>query len=105
MPASFDSELKIDDEGCLVAVRGPTGLEPGETGLRLDAWIFQPGGACVTRVLALSGPEWTVKPNHHDDHFGAMFEPGPATAVGLMVKKNVKGETIVEKWSRGVTLI
>ena len=29
---------------------GPLDLEPGETVLRLDAWVFQKSGACMTFV-------------------------------------------------------
>jgi hypothetical protein len=57
MPGRFDSPLTIHaDDGCLTPT-GPTGLTGGETGLRLDIWIFQPGAgaACMAFLLNPTG--------------------------------------------------
>jgi hypothetical protein len=110
MPGSFDSPLMINAQGCLTP-SGPLGLAAGETVLRLDIWIWQDRAACMA---FLPGPEgemderppgrWTMTPDPDEDHFGEMFQPGPAIGMGLMVKKNAKGEVIVEQWNRPILL-
>lgn len=50
------------------------------------------------------GARWMTTPNPDDDHFGVELEPDPAVGMGLMVKKNAKGETIVEQWSTDIRL-
>ncbi|TGQ37226.1 hypothetical protein [Mesorhizobium sp. M00.F.Ca.ET.216.01.1.1] len=104
MPASFDDVLTIDGDGCL-SPAGPLVLDPGETVLRFDAWVFQTGGACMAFVLGpFGGTRWTTNPDPHDDHFGDRFQPGPATAMGLMVSKKATGQTVTFQWTRGILL-
>jgi hypothetical protein len=112
MPGSFDAVLPINDHGCL-SPSGPTGLAPGETGLRLDIWVFQKGAHVESKVAAacvaflrdpFSGAKWMTTPDPNDDHFGVEFEPGPAVGMGLMVKKNENGEKIVEQWRTPIQL-
>ena len=113
MPASFADNLMIHahkGHACLESVHGPTGLAPvGETGLRLDFWIFQDDAACVG---FLSGPFrgdiWAVTPNPDEDHFGEGFHSGQADAFGLLVKEVDNGDNTkritVERWDRKITL-
>jgi hypothetical protein len=107
MGASFDDTLPINKHGCL-SPSGPTGLVDGETGLRLEIWVFQKGARVESEVAAACvavlrdpflGAEWMTTPAD-DAHFGVEFEPGQAIGMGLMVKKNEQGEKIVEQWSR-----
>ena len=120
MPASFDNQMTIDEHDehrCLVSVGGPLGLDAGDTMLRLDFWIFQGDAACVGVLQAsklrpddvldldVKGGAWKVKPNPHEAHFGEGFQPGEATAVGMIVKKNAAGQVIVEKWERKIVLL
>ena len=104
MPGSFDEELTIDEHGCLTP-SGPLGLAAGETVLRLDIWIFQDRAACMGFLLGPEGDRWTMNPDPHDDHFGERFQPGAATGMGLMIKKNAMGQAIVEQWDRHITLV
>jgi hypothetical protein len=104
MPASFDTPLTINPNGCLTPA-GPLGVAAGETGLRLDIWIFQDRAACMASLLSPQGGRWTMNPDPQRDHFGDMFQPGPATAMGLLVKKNTAGQNVVEQWSRPITLV
>jgi hypothetical protein len=104
MPGSFDSSLEIDDHGCLTP-SGPLGLATGETALRLDIWVFQDRAACMGFLLHPAGARWTINPDANEDHFGDSFQPGGAIGMGLLVKKNVAGEAIVEQWNRPITLV
>jgi hypothetical protein len=104
MPPSFKSSLEIDDHGCLTP-SGPLELATGETALRLDIWVFQDRAACMGFLLNPAGATWTLKPDPHEDHFGDPFQPGTATGMGLLVKKNAAGQAIVEKWDRTITLV
>ena len=104
MPGSFDNSLTIDAHGCLTP-SGPTGLEAGETGLRLDIWIFQDRAASMGFLLGPKGDRWTMNPDPHDAHFGERFQPGAAIGMGLMVKINAMGQAIVEQWNRPITLL
>ena len=103
MPASFDSPLTINSNGCLTPT-GPLGLNKGETGWRLDIWILQDRAACMAFLLNPQGDTWTMNPDPQRDHFGEMFQPGAALAMGLLVKKNSLGETVVEQWTRAILL-
>ena len=114
MPASFDDEMTIDEHGehrCLKSVGGPLGLADRETLLRLDFWIFQNQAACVGALAAsdsgihVKEDKWRTVPNPEEDHFGEGFQPGGATAVGMIVKKNAAGQVIVEKWERHINLL
>src|SRR5262245_23730983 len=105
MPGSFDDVLRIRPDGCL-SPTGPTGLAPDEIMVRLDFWVIQKA-ACmdVVRGGAVGQQRWDANPDHHTSHFGPHFEPGPAIAMGLMVKrKDGSDAKIVEQWSRAVTL-
>lgn len=104
MPGSFDEELTIDEHRCLTP-KGPLGLDPGDTALRLDIWIFQRRAACMAFLLGPAGARWEMSPDPDDDHFGKGFEPGGAVGMGLMVKKNAMGEPIVEQWTTSITLV
>jgi hypothetical protein len=53
----FDDELTINDHGCLTPA-GPLDLAAGETVQRLDVWIFQGRGSCMTVLRDLSGNRW-----------------------------------------------
>jgi hypothetical protein len=111
MTGSFDDTLPINNHGCL-SPSGPTGLVDGETGLRLEIWVFQQGAHVESKVAAacvaflgdpFSGAKWMTTPAD-DAHFGVEFEPGPAVGMGLMVKENENGEKIVEQWSTRIQL-
>jgi hypothetical protein len=103
MPGSFDDVMEIDSHGCL-SPAGPTGLASGETMVRLDFWVFQEA-ACMDVVKdPLTEARWRANPDPHTNHFGPPFKPGPAIAMGLMVKKDGSGAITVEQWSRAVTL-
>lgn len=60
MPPNFDNVLTIDEHECL-SPAGPLELEPGETVLRLDAWVLQPGGACMAFLLGPLGRKVSVE--------------------------------------------
>ena len=112
MPGRFDDSLTIDKDGCLTP-SGPLELAAGETVVRLDAWVFQQGGACVAvqrvfpdRSLEPAGSgRWTANPNPKEDHTGAMFVPGAATAMALMVSRMAAGQTTTFQWTDHVTLV
>jgi hypothetical protein len=108
MPVSFDDPMLIHaTDGC-VTPSGPLGLAAGETALRLDIWIFQPGAggaACMAFLRNLQGATWTMHPAPPNDHFGNRFRPGEANAKGLMVKRDAKGQIIVEQWDRPINLV
>jgi hypothetical protein len=107
MPASFDDKMQIHkDDGCLTP-GGPTGLDPGETALRFDIWIFQKssGAACMAFQRNLQGERWTMHPTPPNDHFGNRFQPGLAKGVGLIVKRDAKGQIVVEQWGLDITLV
>ena len=106
MPASFDPQLTIHpDDGCLTP-KGPLDLAAGETGLRLDIWVFQGRAACMAFLRNPAGATWTMHPAPPDDHVGDRFQPGPAIGMGLLVKKvNATGQVIVEQWTRFIDLV
>ena len=105
MPGNFDPQMTIHaDDGCLTP-SGPTGLEAGETGLRLDIWIFQDRAACMAFQLNPAGARWTMTPAPPKDHFGGRFQPGAAIGKGLVVKKDATGQVIVEQWDRPINLV
>ena len=99
----FDSPLKINKHRCLDPT-GPLGLAPGEKPLRLDIWVWQNGGGCVavTRDFR-SRRKWKATPNPKEDHTGAMFKPGPATAMAILVSKK-GGRTKTFQWTEGIAL-
>jgi hypothetical protein len=104
MPANFDDKLTIDEHGCL-SPAGPLNLAEGEAVLRLDVWVFQDGGACV--AVQRDFPDrsrWTTKPDPAEDHKGAMFRPGDATGMGLMVSITA-GQTKAFQWTEAITLV
>jgi hypothetical protein len=109
MTASFDDELLIDEHGCL-SPAGPLDLKPGETAVRLDAWVFQmfndgKDSACAAVQLDFPVPgRWTTNPDPHRDHAGGPFRPGLATGMALLVAKDEKGATRVEQWKKDITL-
>jgi hypothetical protein len=114
MPASFDDQMTIDEHDehrCLVSVGGPLGLDAGDTVLRLDFWILQNMAACVGVLqgsnvgLDVDGDKWRIEPDPHEAHFGNGFQPGVATAVGMMIKENAAEQVIVEKWERTIVLL
>ena len=102
MPRNFDSPLTIVD-GCVMP-SGPLDLAPGETPVRLDIWVWQDNGACaaVQRVFTEPG-KWTAHPDPKADHTGAMFMPGPATAMALLVSTTA-GQTKTFQWTEGILL-
>lgn len=113
MGGKFDENLPINGQGCL-SPAGPLDLEPGETPVRLDAWVFQQGGACVAvqRVFpARKMPDvveritWTADPDPKTDHTGAMFMPGDATAMALIVFRTANGQTRTFQWTDDVKLV
>ena len=120
MPGSFDDVQTIvvhkghnKSHKCL-SPEGPLGA-PGETVERLDIWVFQKGArdpnsdevaaACVAFLeRPFTGDRWKANPDPEKDHFGEGFEPGPATGIGLMVRKDKEGKTIVEQWEKKLEL-
>ena len=105
MPSgNFDDELPIND-GCLEP-KGPLQLDPGETPLRLDIWVWQKGGACVAvqREFAPNSTRWETHPHPTEDHKGAKFKPGAATGMGVLVTEK-GGSTNVIHWTEGVLLV
>src|SRR5882724_8161354 len=108
----FDPQMLIHaNDGCLTP-SGPLGLVAGETGVRLDIWIYQPGGqpdagaACMAFMLDPVGATWTMHPAPPKDHFGNRFQPGAAIGMGLLVKKvDATGAIIVEQWDAPIKLV
>ena len=105
MGGKFDERLPINDHGCL-SPAGPMELAAGETVVRLDAWVFQQGGACVAvqRVFP-DNTRWTTDPDPDKDHEGPPFLPGPAKAMALMVSRTAAGQTKAFQWTQDVTLV
>ncbi|WP_192355434.1 hypothetical protein [Mesorhizobium mediterraneum] len=104
MAANFDNELVINEMGC-ISPAGPIGLEPGEVVLRLDAWVFQAGGACMSHVAGpFNGARWMTHPNPETEHIGDRFVPGPAKAVGLTVNLKSNGRTVTHVWNEEIHL-
>ena len=104
MPVNFDSPLTINDHGCL-SPAGPLELAADETVVRLDAWVWQGGGACI--AVQHDFPDrskWTITTDPDQNHSGAMFQPGPATAMGLMVSTR-GGQSKTFQWTEGITLV
>lgn len=101
----FDDPLTIHaNDGCLTP-SGPLGLAAGETGLRLDIWVFQGSAACMAFQRNPVGDRWEMHPAPPDDHVGDRFQPGPAIGMGLLVKRDAQGQKIVEQWSTFITLV
>jgi hypothetical protein len=104
MPGRFDSPLIINDHGCLTPA-GPLELAADETVVRLDAWVWQDGGACVAVQREFPDrAKWTITTDPHQNHTGEMFQPGSATAMGLMVSTR-GGQTTTFHWTEGITLV
>ena len=102
---AFDDPLMIHpNDGCLTP-SGPLGLAAGETGLRLDIWVFQGRAACMAFQRNPAGTSWEMHPAPPDDHVGDMFQPGPAIGMGLLVKTDAHGQKIVEQWTSFITLV
>jgi hypothetical protein len=104
MPPNFDDVLVINDHGCLTPA-GPLVLAADETVVRLDAWVWQDGGACI--AVQRNFPDrnrWTITTDPDQNHSGAMFQPGAATAMGLMVSTK-GGQTKTFQWTEGITLV
>jgi hypothetical protein len=83
-------------------------LAVGEKPVRLDVWVWQDKGACAafTKVFDVS-KRWKAEPNPDDDHTGAGFEEGPATAMALLVSEMLVDEVLVTKtfqWTEGILL-
>jgi hypothetical protein len=105
MPVSFNEQLAIGEDGCISLAAGPLEIEEGETVERLDIWVWQNRGACMASKLGpFGGKQWEMKPVHHENHSGKGFQPGPATAMGLMVTRTAD-ETRTFQWVVGITLI
>jgi hypothetical protein len=117
----FDDPLTITNDGCLTP-SGPLGLAvAGETLLRLDIWVYQPGRAACMGFLPgpqgqilpdpplpapQTGWKWTMNPDPHDNHFGKPFQAGAALGIGLSVKRvDATGQIIVEQWSTPINLV
>jgi hypothetical protein len=108
----FDDPLMIHaNDGCLTPT-GPLGLAAGETGLRLDIWIYQPGGqpdygaACMAFLLNPAGAVWTMNPAPPNNHIGNRFKVGAAIGMGLLVKRiEATQEIIVEQWNAPINLV
>ena len=99
----FDDKLTIKN-GCL-SPAGPLELAPDETPVRLDAWVFQEGGACVAVQRVFPDRErWTANPDPKADHTGAMFVPGAAKAIALLVS-TAAGQTKTFPWTQDITLV
>ena len=104
MAANFDNELIINEHGC-ISPQGPIELAPGEVCLRLDAWVAQPGGACMSHVAGpFKAGRWVTNPNPELDHIGDRFMPGPARAFGITVNRRSNGQTIAQHWSEDIQL-
>ena len=101
----FDNELKINSQGCL-SPAGPLKLDRGEKALRLDVWVFQHDNAACVAVLHefKKKNRWEAHPDPVDDHTGGKFQPGPATAMALVVSKTGR-KTEVYQWTQGVLLV
>ena len=104
MPRNFDSPLTINDHGCITPA-GPLDLAEGETPKRLDVWVWQEGGACaaVQRVFAPGSNRWAANPDPDEDHTGAKFVAGPATAMALLVSETKEG-TKTFQWTEAILL-
>jgi hypothetical protein len=46
-----------------------------------------------------------MHPAPPDDHFGNRFQPGLAKGMGLIVKRDIKGQIVVEQWDKDITLV
>ena len=103
MPRNFDSPLQINDHGCITPA-GPLELAPGETPVRLDVWVWQEEGACAAVTTAFPQVNrWTATPDPAEDHTGAGFKAGPATAMALLVSETKDG-TKTFHWTEGILL-
>lgn len=82
-------------------------LDKGETAVRLDVWVFQEdNAACVAVQHAFPDrSRWETNPNPAEDHKGGPFQPGPATAMALMVSKMADGRTTAFQWTQGIMLV
>jgi hypothetical protein len=107
MPGSgFEKIQKINPDGSL-KLAGPLVLDrnENETAVRLDVWVFQADNACVTVMHNLPKTDsWETQSDINKDHKGQRFQPGPATAMALVIVKNGKGQTEAYQWTQGVLL-
>ena len=100
----FDPQLQFNGGRPLPA--GPLELDKDETAVRLYVCVFQDNAACVTVLDAFPDPptgRWTVNPAPAD-YMGGLFQPGPATAMALLVSRTAGGQYEVYQWTRGVLL-
>src|SRR5262245_37420520 len=104
MPGSFDPQQQLNGGRPLLA--GPLVLDKGETAVKLYVCVYQDNAACVT-VLDdfpdLPPGRWTANPAPAD-YTGGPFQPGPATAMALLVSRTAGGQYEVYQWTRGVLL-
>jgi hypothetical protein len=100
----FDKQLWID--GGHLSPAGPMELEPGETALRLDVWVFQEdNAACVAVQRNFPNPNrWTANPAP-GDYTGGPFQAGPATAMALLLSTTAGGQTEAYQWTQGILLV
>jgi hypothetical protein len=107
MPGSgFEKVQKINKDGSL-KLCGPLVLDrnENETAVRLDVWVFQGDNVCVTVMHNLPKAEsWETQSDIDKDHKGQRFQPGPATAMALVIVKNGKGQTETYQWTQGVLM-
>jgi len=100
MPASFYDVLPIDGKGDIIP-GGPLQLDANETVVRLDAWVWQDGGACIAvQNVFPDRDKWTTPTVLA--RTGA-FTAGAAAAMALMVWIE-GGETKTYQWIKGITL-
>ena len=103
MSGHFDKQQQINGGSLLLA--GILELDPGETALRLDVWVFQGDrAACVAVQRSFPTPgRWTANPDLKD--CTGTFEAGPATALALLVSTTAAGQTEAYQWTQGVLLV
>lgn len=99
----FDEHQEIN--GGRLSPAGPMELDPGETAVRLDVWVFQGDrAACVAVQRAFPTPgRWTANPDLKD--CTGLFEAGPATAMALLLSTTAGGGTEAYQWTQGILLV
>jgi hypothetical protein len=105
MSARFDEKLEINGHGCLTPA-GPLELADDETAKRLDVWVWQDEGSCVAvQSVFPDRTSWKITTDPDENHVGAKFKPGAATAMGLLVTKTSGGQTRTLHWTTAVLLV
>jgi hypothetical protein len=118
---NFDEKLYIDNDGHLVAAKGPLEVRDQPKDIELYAWVFQTqangkGAVYISELgkntfsedrtpLLAEGQEltqWDSTKGERDDH--GKFEPGTATGFALTIATGSDQETFVTWWADMVTL-